>query len=334
MESITKTPIRKIGVVVVWMGKLPTYFPTWVRSLEKNDAFDFFLFTDQSVDTNPSGTPAIPDNLTIVRMSFSEVRALVAAKLSLRVNMPHAYKFCDFKPTYGEVFSDYLAGYEFWGCCDIDLLFGNLKKFITDDLLLSNKKIFSRGHLTLYKNEPAINAAYRSSKIINYKRALESQDYCLFDEWHGVHRIFEELGIGQYNKDVMGDIKALSARLVCTNIRNYNPQIFVWEQGDVKQYFIEEGKLKSIELAYIHFQKRRISLPDPNVYSSKAIILNPRALLPYNEPVTIATVKEYDRSDYQHYLGSQVKRIKKRLASFNKETPSFNKTLLESNAPL
>jgi len=322
MEPITTKAPAKIGIVIVWMGKLPSYFPLWMRSLVKNDGYDFYLFTDQPVEG------AVPANLIVVRMSFPEIRTLIARKLSLEVNIPFAYKFCDFKPAYGEIFSDYLKKYDFWGCCDIDMLFGDLSKFITPALLANHKKLFSRGHLMLFKNEPAVNAAYRSSNIIDYRKALESPAYCFFDEWHGVHLIFEELGIGQYNKDVMGDIKVLSARLVCTNIRNYTPQIFAWEQGEVKQYHIEAGQLTFTELAYIHFQKRKIALPDSAVYTSNTIILNPRALLPFQDPITTAVVKEYDRADYNHYIGSQVKRIRKRLTSFNKQTQSFNKTAL------
>jgi len=258
---------------------------------------------------------------------------LIARKLSLEVNIPYAYKFCDFKPAYGEIFNDYLNNYDFWGCCDIDMLFGDLSKFITPALLANHKKIFSRGHLMLFKNEPAVNSAYRSSKLFDYKTILESPSYWFFDEWHGVHVIFEELGLGQHDEDVMGDIKVLSSRLDCTNIPNYHPQIFAWEQGDVKQYYIQAGQLTFTELAYIHFQKRKIALPDPAVYTSKTIILNPRALRPFNNPITKAVVKEYDRVDYRHYIASQIKRVRNSLASLNKQAQSFNKSAIRTWTP-
>ena len=323
MESIAKRPPLKIGIIAVWMGNLPSYFPVWLRTLETNSSFDFFLFTDQPVEMKK------PDNLKVVSMSFTELKSLIAEKLFLKVNIPHAYKLTDFKPAYGEIFCDYLAGYDFWGYCDIDVLFGDLKKFITDDILLFFKKIFSRGHLTLYRNEPLINAAYRCSGSLDTKKILQSPDNYSFDEWFGIHRIFEDLGIPQYNKEIMGDIKVLSPRLECSNTRNYRPQIFVWEEGSVRQYYLEEGVLKMTELAYVHFQKRKISLSGQDVLRSRVMILNPDTLLPFSGPITAATVREYDRPGYNHYLHSQFKRIRKRLYPFKKDPSAIVKILPE-----
>jgi hypothetical protein len=310
------------GIIVVWMGRLPSYFPLWIRSLQINDSFDFLLFTDQLIETKT------PDNLKIVRLSFRELKDVISEKLSIRADIPHPYKLCDFKPAYGEIFSDYLGDYDFWGCCDIDLLFGDLKVFVTDDLLRSYRKIFSRGHLTLYKNEPAINSAYRRSKLMDYQKILQSPDYCLFDEWHGIHRIFDELGIGQYNKELMADIKVSSARVVCNNIVNFKKQIFVWQEGVVNQYFLTDGQLDVIELAYVHFQKRKIVLSDPAVFSSKVIILNPQSLLPFNGPITADTVIRYDRPDYNHFVTSQLQRIKKKFFLFKKDAVVINKSVI------
>ena len=36
---------------------------------------------------------------------------------------------------FGHIFSDYLVGYDFWGYGDIDLIYGNISKFITRDML-------------------------------------------------------------------------------------------------------------------------------------------------------------------------------------------------------
>ena len=47
--------------------------------------------------------------------------------------------------------------YDFWGYCDIDLIFGNIRKFITDDILDKYDKILSRGHFTLFRNKDSIN---------------------------------------------------------------------------------------------------------------------------------------------------------------------------------
>jgi len=311
---------RKIGIISVWIGPLPSYFRLWVRSLKKNHSFDFLLFTDQPVASD------LPDNLRVINLSFSDLKNLISGKISLEIDIDHPYKLCDFRPAYGEIFADHLADYDFWGSCDIDLLFGDLKKFITEELLLSYKKIFSRGHLTLFRNEPAINAAYRSSHSVDYKRILRSAENFAFDEWSGIHRIFEELGIDQYNEQVMADLKVNSARLVCSNLQNFADQIFVWQEGDVRQYYVKDGKLGVKELAYVHFQKRKITISDEGVYSSRTVILNPQSILPFHGVISAAKVKEFDRANYGYYIHMQLERAKKAISKLKKHSPQTSKT--------
>lgn len=54
------------------------------------------------------------------------------------VAIPNSYKLCDFKPTYGLIFSEYIAKYDFWGMGDIDVIYGNIRDFITEDVLNNN----------------------------------------------------------------------------------------------------------------------------------------------------------------------------------------------------
>jgi hypothetical protein len=312
----------RICLTVVWMGPLPSYFPLWARTLSANKAYDFLLVTDQ-----PTGIVE-PSNLRVLTMSFDALRTFIASRLSMDISLEHPYKLCDFKPAYGEIFQDYLAGYDYWGCCDMDVLFGDLDQFISPDLLRANRKLFSRGHLTIYRNEPDVNAAYRSSALIDSRQIFTTPAVCLFDEWQGIHRIFEELGFGQYNKEIMADIKVDSTRVVCTNIPNHTPQLFVWEEGHVRQYYLQDGAVAATELAYVHFQKRKIAVADEKVYHSRAMILNPQAVLAYDGPVTAAVIRKFDRSDISHYWQFQLKRIKKKIRSGRKGALSINKQLI------
>jgi uncharacterized phage-associated protein len=318
--------MKKAAIILVWIGRLPSYFPLWVRSLEKNSSFDFLLFTDQTVEEK------IPENLKIIGLTIRDLADIISKKLSLRVEILYPYKICDFKPAFGEIFNDYLGGYAFWGCCDLDLMFGNLSKFITDDILASYKKVLVRGHLTLYRNEPVVNAAYRSSKTIDYKKIFESQSYCLFDEWMGIYQIFKELDIDQYQEEIMVDIKVGSARYVCTHVENnFSRQIFVWEDGEVKQYYLTNGKLQYREFAYVHYQKRKIVIGDAAVHTSPAIILNSHSFLSFSGKITPATVKKYDTPNYGHYLNFQLKRIKKKLIPAGNNSILFDKSVLKKS---
>ncbi|HTI90473.1 MAG TPA: DUF6625 family protein [Puia sp.] len=314
--------MSRICLIVVWMGPLPSYFPLWTRTLSANKAYDFLLVTDQSPGIS------LPSNLRVLGFRFDALRTFIGSRLSMEVSLEHPYKLCDFRPAYGEIFQDYLAEYSHWGHCDMDMLFGDLDRFITPALLDAHRKLFSRGHLTIYRNEPVVNAAYRSSRSIDHTQVFSTPAYCLFDEWHGIHRIFEELGLGQYNGEIMGDIKVYSPRLICTNIPNHSRQIFVWEEGHVRQYFLKGDAVGATELAYVHFQKRKIAVADERIYHSRAMILNPQAVLPYDGTITAAVIRKFDRADLSHYLQSQLKRIKKKIGSGGQGSLSFNKTLI------
>ncbi|MBS1660957.1 MAG: hypothetical protein JST68_07885, partial [Bacteroidetes bacterium] len=182
-------------------------------------------------------------------------------------------------------------------------------------ILLNYKKIFSRGHLTLYRNEPEVNAAHRSSAQLDYRKIYMTQQCVGYDEWHGIHKVFEELHLSQYNKEVMADIKVYSARIRSNNLPNYTQQLFVWEDGIVNQYYLQDGQLQTKELAYMHFQKRRISVHDLEEYEDAAIVLLGQSLLPFAGPITVDWVRRLDRPDYGHYLYSQYKRLNKRFRS-------------------
>ncbi len=52
------------------------------------------------------------------------------------------YKLCDLRPFYGYVHKDLLETYDFWGFGDLDLLWGDIKKFCADKIL-DRKDVFS-----------------------------------------------------------------------------------------------------------------------------------------------------------------------------------------------
>jgi len=55
--------------------------------------------------------------------------------LGFEVDIESEYKLCDFKPAYGLIFSEHFKDYDFWGYCDIDIIFGNIRAYMTDVLL-------------------------------------------------------------------------------------------------------------------------------------------------------------------------------------------------------
>ena len=102
---------------------------------------------------------------------------------------------------------DVIKNYDFWGHCDIDLVFGDIRKFITDDILNYYDKIFFRGHLSLYRNIEKMNNLFKLNYSgNNFKKVFTNEKIYGFDEWNGIYKICNENDIKSYNKNVIVDV--------------------------------------------------------------------------------------------------------------------------------
>ena len=133
----------KYVVFCPYFGKLPKHFNLWLISCSYNKHFKFIVFTDDNV------TYSIPKNVEIVQLSFDQFVQEIQKKFDFQISLCHPYKLCDFKPAYGYIFDKYLNNCKYWGYCDLDLIFGNLEKFLPTQ---EYDKISYLGHLCLMKN--------------------------------------------------------------------------------------------------------------------------------------------------------------------------------------
>jgi len=173
--------MKKIGMVYSYMGKWPNYLRLFLESCKYNPSVDFLIFTDCGEPGEHS------ENVKIIPMNLSEFNALASLKLGMDIKIKTPYKLCDFKPCYGVVFEDYIQKYEYWGYGDIDVIFGNIRKFITDDLLnnydiITSGKGFLFGHFTLMRNSPEMKRLFENS--IDYKKVFQEENHFGFDECH------------------------------------------------------------------------------------------------------------------------------------------------------
>jgi hypothetical protein len=110
---------------------------------------------------------------------------MISQKLCLKVQIKFPYKLCDFKPAYGLIFSELIRGYHFWGHGDIDVIFGRIRNFITDDILNSYDLVcvrpdFLTGYFTLFRNSIKMNSLFKRSK--DYKKVFTTPKHYCFDE--------------------------------------------------------------------------------------------------------------------------------------------------------
>ena len=125
----------KIALVIPYFGKFNNYFELFLKSCEKNPTVIWFIFTD---DKSKYDYPA---NVIVTYMTFNELKDNIQSLYDFDILLDTPYDLCDFKVAYGEVFKNYLKEYDYWGYCDNDMIFGDIRKFITDDIFEKYNKI-------------------------------------------------------------------------------------------------------------------------------------------------------------------------------------------------
>ena len=180
----------KIIILVCYFGEWPWYFKYFIHTCRYNPNVEFVIITD-----NENPVDAVPKNVSIVGTTIEDFKMRAERKLDLAINFSDPYKINDFKPAYGILFSDFVSGYDFWGHADIDLIFGNIRNFITNEILDTYDVISVRhdhltGFFTLFRNCSAINNLFKSSK--DYKKVFTSERHFCFDETNFEYNCFTQ----------------------------------------------------------------------------------------------------------------------------------------------
>ena len=183
--------MKRIAILICYFGNLPWYFHYFVHTCKYNPDVDFYIITDDESWTNE-----LPSNVTIIFKKLDDINQLASAKLGFETNIREGYKLCDFKPTYGFLFPDLLKGYDFWGHGDIDVIFGDIRQFMTDELLDNHELInvrhdFISGYFLLFRNNEKMNTLFMRSK--DYKKVLSSPVHYCFDETNFQHNDFTDI---------------------------------------------------------------------------------------------------------------------------------------------
>lgn len=169
----------KIALVTCYFGRAPWYLKLFLKSCAFNPGLDFYIIGDLVI------TDELPANVFHVKISVGEFEVLASHKLGLTVNVAHPYKLCDLKPAYGVIFDKLLLDYDFWGHGDLDVIFGDIRGFITDDILdeydvICVREEYITGFFTLFKNKEAINFLYKLSK--DHQEVFTNPEHYCFDE--------------------------------------------------------------------------------------------------------------------------------------------------------
>lgn len=282
---------NKICIIGVYFGALPNYFELWLKSCQRNESIDFLVVTDN----NPE---SLPQNVKILNMDLTDVKKLAEDKLCMKISLERPYKLCDFKIAYGIIFEDYLIGYDYWGHCDFDLIFGDLNSFFRKYDLYSYDRFNSLGHLALFRNTPDVNDRY---KLCDYKRIFSSDKNYASDELNGITKIYLEKKFPIFTKRIFADIASVYKRFRVIDeyyldepVKNYNYQIFYWDNGKCFCGYLDNGKISSNEYLYIHFKKRPDFPVDFNIENTNAFYITQFGFFSKNGEITKNIIEKYN----------------------------------------
>lgn len=269
----------KIIYIIPYFGRLREDLPLWLESCKWNPTVNWLLVTDD-IDKSFQNYPS---NVRIIEMSFEQLRQKVQNLYSFPISLETPYKLCDYKPAFGEIFEEEIAGYDFWGHCDMDMIFGDIRKFLTDEILEKYERIGRWGHSILYKNTQKNNRRYRScvNDIKNYKEVFTSVKNFFFDEM-GMLEIFDALGISTYCYLKIADLHPSYWKLEIISddigIRKENKhRVFFWTQGTLLSYAVKDKQIYKDEFMYVHFLRRPMKLVNCTE-SIKSLLIVPNTI--------------------------------------------------------
>lgn len=270
--------MKSIVFIVPYFGKFPNYFQLWLNSCKENSTINWLIITDIEDKYD------YPSNVMRVKMTFDELKAFIQSKYDFKIGLQTPYKLCDFRPAYGDIFQDYIKDYDYWGYCDVDLIWGDIRKFLTDDLLNKDyDRLFNLGHCTLYRNSEDNNSTYRTvvADSLTYKEILSSPFNFVFDEIL-IIEMYAKLSKSVYSSHVCYDVCVKKLRFqpsdetikntICKSLVGRRG-IFLKNKEGIFFYYIQEGKILSKEFMYVHLQKRKMAVDLKHPYPSEFCII-------------------------------------------------------------
>ena len=119
------TAVRQLVVMTVYFGPLPPWLPLTLHSMAANAPVDFVIVGDA---TPP---PLLPPNVRFETIGYEAMQARLSQLTGRHVSYTNTYKANDIKPLLPELYPEAVRGYEWWGWADLDVVFGDLLKFLT-----------------------------------------------------------------------------------------------------------------------------------------------------------------------------------------------------------
>lgn len=268
--------MKSIVILFPYFGKLPVQYGMWRVSALYNSSVDFMFFTDADVE------PA--ENIIVHKMLFDDFKQIVQKAFDFSIILDRPYKLCEYKQSYGYILQDYIKKYDFWGFGDLDLVYGDLRSFFTEDVL-THKFLLGWGHLTLLHNDEDTNK-YFMKKVDgyqNYKDAFTTSKITFFDEYgyNGCSDKWRDCRSEDCWLEWPFDNASKPKQSYHFNSLTRGWQQVIFEHIDNKLYMLRfyHGQLEKKESLYAHFQHREFMKDCITDY--RHFLVTPKTIIDY-----------------------------------------------------
>lgn len=250
VDPLTPASRPTIAIVVTFFGTPPVWLPAFLRSCQTNSDVRWLIYSDFD--------PALPTppNVILKPMDLREfnARASAAAGTTITIDPARIRKICDFKPLYGLMFADDLRDFEFWAYSDLDVIWGDIRQFATDELLNGHIIVSPRqrklgGHGTLLRNTEANNRLFEI--VPDVVTHLTNPHYVRVDEnlmTYGLRDLIAKSSFKARPKIYWDQEMTITAEYQKALLASDRDWRLTWRDGHA---FDDEGR----EVMYLHFHK-------------------------------------------------------------------------------
>lgn len=262
--------MKSIAIIIPFFGNWPEWIDLFFNSCKRNETINFIFFTDCEIKQN------LGKNLKFIPISFAKYNEHVSHKLNINFAPDNAYKLCDLKPFYGFIHKDLFKSYDFFGFGDLDLIWGDIRHFITEDILSKYDVITTHddrisGHLTLFKNNE--DNRTKVFKIKDWQKKIEAKKMVTITENFLTRKYFPIFNLNVFIKKVLRRIIGREkVILINNNINKLYKKTSNYKKR--KLYFKEQY---TTPLTYIYWLDKTLHDKQPDTwFYENGVITNER----------------------------------------------------------
>lgn len=166
-----------IHLLSLCYGELPSWIDKFIERINSQDvSLKCTCLGDVELESK--------DNFNFVRLSARDLCERVSKLVDVCCKKSTSVAFSDFRPAFGDLFSDIIQDCDWWGWCDLNVVFGQLSNFVfpstlTEYDVITISPIFLSRSLTLLKNTQKVNLTYKTA---SFRDSMLRQGYTGFDK--------------------------------------------------------------------------------------------------------------------------------------------------------